>query len=123
MKNSKRILSLALALILVFALSLPAAAKQGSPAVSIAYRGIKITLDGKKIVPVDAAGKAVEPFIMAGTTYLPVRAVAGALGLDAAWNNGTSTVELTSGGAVSSAAGDSGSMSGTENCKDQLPQH
>jgi hypothetical protein len=87
MKNSKRILSLALALILVFALSLPAAAKQGSSAVSIAYRGIKITLDGKKIVPVDAAGKAVEPFIMAGTTYLPVRAVAGALGLDAAWND------------------------------------
>jgi YD repeat-containing protein len=117
MKNSKRILSLALALILVFALSLPAAAKQGSPAVSIAYRGIKITLDGKKIVPVDAAGKAVEPFIMAGTTYLPVRAVAGALGLDAAWNDGTSTVALTSGGTVSSAAGDSGSMSGQKTVK------
>lgn len=35
-----------------------------------------------------------EPFILDGTTYLPVRAVAGALGLGVGWDDATSTVTL-----------------------------
>lgn len=58
------------------------------------YTGIKITLDGKEITPTDANGAAVEPFAISGTTYLPVRAVANAFGLEVGWDQDTSTVTL-----------------------------
>ena len=61
------------------------------------YNDIKITLDGTPLVPKDVTGKVVEPFIIDGTTYLPIRAVGGALGLGVDWNPQTSTVLLTSG--------------------------
>lgn len=59
------------------------------------YNNIKVTLDGKNVDTVTASGNYVEPFIIDGTTYLPVRAVANAVGLDVNWNQNTSTVELT----------------------------
>lgn len=59
------------------------------------YTGIKITLDGETITPTDGNGKTVDPFIVDGTTYLPVRAVANALGLDVAWDQSPQTVKLT----------------------------
>ena len=58
------------------------------------YNDIKVTLNGKEITPKDANGKVVEPFIIDGTTYLPVRAVADALGLDVNWDGETNTVKL-----------------------------
>lgn len=64
------------------------------------YKGIKITLDGKEIVPKDANGVTVEPFTVDGTTYLPLRPMAGALGLDVAWDGATQTVKMTTPGAV-----------------------
>lgn len=63
------------------------------------YNGVKILLDGQTVTPTDAQGNVVEPFIMNGTTYLPVRGIASALGLSVDWNQGTQTVTLTSGGA------------------------
>lgn len=60
------------------------------------YSGIKITLNGSSVTPKDANGKVVEPFAINGTTYLPVRAVGEALGLDVNWDGATSTVVLTS---------------------------
>ena len=62
--------------------------------VTTVYNDIKIIIDGKQIVPKDAAGKVVEPFIIDGTTYLPVRAVAEAVGYDVEWNGSTNTVIL-----------------------------
>lgn len=58
------------------------------------YRDIVIILDGTEVSPVDAAGNSVEPFIVDGTTYLPVRAVSEALNLDVVWDSATSTVQL-----------------------------
>lgn len=60
------------------------------------YNGITITLDGATVEPKDAGGNTVEPFIVDGTTYLPVRALASALGLDVDWNQQTNTVVLKS---------------------------
>lgn len=94
----KKTLSLVLSLCLIFLLATPAAASQGTKSVSITYRGISLTLDGQPIIPVDAEGHSVEPFLLDGTTYLPVRGVANALELDVAWDGKTSTVTLTSGG-------------------------
>lgn len=58
------------------------------------YKNIKITLNGITIEPKDANGNIVEPFIIDGTTYLPVRAICNALGLEVNWNSETNTVEL-----------------------------
>ena len=88
------IMSLALAA----SLAVPAAAVTGSRPIQANYTDIKVMLDGEFLVLTDANGKTVEPFAVDGTTYLPVRAVAGALGLGVDWLAETSTVALTSGG-------------------------
>ena len=74
--------------------SMAATARQ----LNASYNNIKITLDGKTITPKDANGAVVEPFIVDGTTYLPVRAVADSLGLGVEWAAKTQTVKLTAGG-------------------------
>ncbi len=58
------------------------------------YSGIHITVDGKQITPKDANGKVVEPFTVDNTTYLPVRAVAEALGKTVTWDEKTQTVYI-----------------------------
>ena len=59
------------------------------------YTGIQITLDGQPVTPTDANGSTVEPFAIEGTTYLPVRGIANALGLGVEWDGTTQTVKLT----------------------------
>lgn len=56
--------------------------------------GIKIVVDGKELHPTDAHGNVVEPIIYNGTTYLPVRAVANALGKAVYWDGPNYTVYL-----------------------------
>ena len=65
---------------------------------SASYNDIKITLDGERLIPKDPNGNVIEPFIVDGTTYLPLRAVAEAVGLNVGWDGNTSTVILTSDG-------------------------
>lgn len=70
-------------------------AKQISETAELVYNNIKITLNDKEIEPKDAVGNTVEPFTINGTTYLPVRAVAEALGIKVDWDEETNTVILT----------------------------
>lgn len=56
--------------------------------------GVKIVVDGKKLNPTDVNGNKVEPIIYNGTTYLPVRAVANALGKAVYWDGPNYTVYL-----------------------------
>lgn len=72
-----------------------AAATVGKKTAELNYNNIKVTLDGNAVNLVDATGNPVEPFIIDGTTYLPVRAVAGAVGLEVGWDGATQTVVLT----------------------------
>lgn len=58
------------------------------------YMGIKLVVNGVEVTPTDAAGTAVEPFTSNGTTYLPVRAVANALGQAVEWDGETRTVYI-----------------------------
>ena len=69
-------------------------AKQISENVQRIYRDIQIKVNGSQITPKDANGNVVEPFIIDGTTYLPVRAIGDALGLEVGWNGETNTVSL-----------------------------
>lgn len=72
-----------------------AMATVGTKAANLEYSNIKVTLDGTPVKLVDVNGNPVEPFIISGTTYLPVRAVAGAFGLEVDWDGATQTVMLT----------------------------
>ena len=94
----KKLICLILALALTLSLTLPASATKATESVLITYRGITVVLDGAVLSPTDANGNAVEPFIMDGSTYLPLRAIAGALGLGVDWDDASSTVTLSSGG-------------------------
>lgn len=56
------------------------------------YNDIQLVVDGVSITPKDANGTVVEPFIVDGTTYLPVRAVGEALGKTVDWDGRSHTV-------------------------------
>lgn len=71
----------------------------------IEYSDMKITMNGQKITPTDANGVFVEPFAIDGTTYLPVRAVANAMGLNVGWDSSTKTVQLSTKQADEQSAG------------------
>lgn len=112
----KRLLSLILVVVMAIGLCLPAAAVSVETT-AVTYRAIKIVINEKEITPCDEAGNTVEPFIMNsnGTTYLPLRAIAQALGLDVSWDGPTSTVTLKSGGAVKTGTGAPGTSKGSGN--------
>lgn len=59
------------------------------------YRDIKIVVDDREITPTDVNGKVVTPFIVDGTTYVPLRAIGEALGKDVSWESETSTVRIS----------------------------
>ncbi len=74
--------------------ALAASASTGTVTKELSYADIKIRLDGEELTPVDANGDYVEPFIIDGTTYLPVRAIASAMRLEVGWDGETKTVLL-----------------------------
>jgi hypothetical protein len=67
------------------------AATQGFEAVA---NTVKIVVDGKEIQPTDVNGNRVDPILLNGTTYLPIRAVATALNKAVYWDGPNYTVYL-----------------------------
>jgi len=101
----KKLISLVLILTMLLSLGAGAFAADRSESAELTYRDIRLLLDGREIVPCDESGNTAEPFIMGGNTYLPLRAVAQALGLSVKWVAETDTVELTTGGEVITGKG------------------
>ena len=93
MKKSIKWLALVLAVCLM---ATPVLAASGAVQATLNYRDIKITVDGRDVTPVDINGESTEPFIIDGSTYVPVRALSEALGCGVEWDNETSTVIVTS---------------------------
>lgn len=58
---------------------------------------IKIVINGTLIEPKDVSGKVVNPFLIDGTTYVPVRAITEALGKKIDWDGETRTIYITGG--------------------------
>ena len=85
--------------VVLLLLTCPALAYEQKTA-TLHYDGISIKLDGQYLTPRDINGNEVNPFIIDGTTYLPIRAVAAALGLEVGWEQETQTIRLTSGAAA-----------------------
>lgn len=59
------------------------------------YDSIKVMVNGNEITMTDADGNTVEPFIVNGTTYLPVRAVGNALGKNVYWDENAKAVNIS----------------------------
>ena len=83
-----------LLMILAISLSINTIALSTSVTRTLFYDDIKINLNGQNLVPRNANGVIVEPFIIDGTTYLPVRAIASALGIYVDWDDETKTILL-----------------------------
>jgi len=64
-------------------------------AVTAVFSNIRIMINGNELVPRDAEGNIVEPFMIDGTTYLPVRAISEAFGMVVGWDGATQTINLT----------------------------
>ena len=75
-------------------LALTISAFTGSKTVELFYRDIKVKIDGEELILKDANGEIIEPFIIDGTTYLPVRAIAEAVGYNVGWDNENNTAVL-----------------------------
>ena len=60
------------------------------------FNGISLVVDGEKVSITDSTGAPTEPFIINGTTYLPVGNVAKLVGYDVAWDGKTQTVSRLS---------------------------
>ncbi len=58
-------------------------------------RDMTVTLDGAAQTFQDTNGQTVYPIVYNGTTYLPVRAISGLVGLSIEWDGATNTVKLT----------------------------
>lgn len=115
-KQWKGFLSGFVSALLIIGFAVPAFAAYQKQA-TLNYAGISITVDGKTVVPKDANGNTVEPFMIDGTTYLPLRAIGSALGMDVGWEQATKTATLrTKAAAVTPAAPDtSGATIGQQN--------
>ena len=83
-----------LSTVLVLSLIVPEMASKLTKTAELFYNDIKVVVEGNRAELKDANGNVVEPFIIDGTTYLPVRAVANALEKTVSWDGKTSTVYI-----------------------------
>lgn len=100
MKKNLNLKKFALGLVVCFLAStlvVPTFAASLTKSAQLVYNNIKISLDGRQLTPQDVDGNTVEPFIIDGTTYLPVRAISSSLGMNVDWDSSTNTVLLFSG--------------------------
>jgi len=95
LKSAKNFIFGMLTMALIFSLAMTVLADPVWKTVQIFYNNIKIILDGEELIPKNVNGDIVDPFIMDGTTYLPVRAISEALGLDVEWDGNNWKVYLT----------------------------
>ena len=82
--------------LLINIMFMPVFAQNASKQITAYYKNIKIILNGEEVIPKNASGKTVEPFIADGSTYLPLRAVAETLGFTVSWDDAAKTVILGS---------------------------
>ena len=79
--------------VVVTALSVSAMAAASSRTIQV-EDGIQLSLNGATFIPRDVNGKEVSVFLYNGTTYVPVRAVSEAMGVDVSFDSATRTVAL-----------------------------
>ncbi len=94
MKLGKKCMSLILALVMIFGLTINASAAETETVTVQLSPNINVKLDGEIQTMTDVNGNPVYPVLYGGTTYLPIRAVGNMLGLDVGWDGAAQTVIL-----------------------------
>ncbi len=69
-------------------------AYDGTQDIQATFKNIKVYIDGAELTPKDALGNTLEPFIYNGSTYLPIRAVAEAVGKEVSYDANTNSIYL-----------------------------
>ena len=92
MKKTLRVLAMAMSCVLLLGATVFSAGSGYTKEIIASYVGVNLVVEGVTVIPKDANGNIVEPFIYEGTTYLPVRAVGEALGMPVSWDGSTKTV-------------------------------
>jgi len=80
----------------VSVLAAPTLASSTEKSITVAFRNIKLIVDGALFTPKDASGAIVEPFLYDNSVYLPARAVSEALGKTVTWDASTDSVFISS---------------------------
>ena len=115
MKIRQKLTSLALALAVIFSLAAAAGAAETREEIRAELRGdVTIACSGDVQTMLDAAGEPVCPISYRGTTYVPIRAAAGMLGLAVDWDQAARTVILTDWPAVRSGPDQPAASGGAE---------
>lgn len=78
-----------MAVIVVFLLSGVVFATSGSKTIKVFYQNIKIMINGTYL------NSGEEPFLINGTTYVPLRLIGEALGAKIKWDGTTNTISIT----------------------------
>jgi hypothetical protein len=94
-KRTRVLISALLAMILVLAVAAGVSATSGTRSISAIFRNIQI-IANSKVVATD-----VEPFIVNGRTFVPLRAISEALGAWVDWNPTTNLVTVKGGASAS----------------------
>jgi len=63
-----------------------------APSAAASESNIRVFIEGELITPRDANGRVVQPQLVSGTTFLPIRAVGEAFGRDVSWDNASNSV-------------------------------
>lgn len=93
-ERTKGFLSGILLMVAVFSMIGTAAASTANVKQTLEYNNIGVEVNGKKVSLQDASGNSVEPFMINGTNYLPVRAVSEVLGANVSWNSANKTIQI-----------------------------
>lgn len=71
---------------------LTVSAKTGNQTVEVAYKNIKMYLNGSQI------NSSEEPFVLNGSTYVPLRTVSESLGANVTWDGNTNSIYMSTEG-------------------------
>lgn len=90
----KRIKAILLTFAIAASVSAAAFAAGTTRTETLHFNGISLQVNGETVQITDSTGAPTEPFIINGTTYLPVGNVAKLLGYTVKWDGATQTVIL-----------------------------
>ncbi len=88
MKKNKLVRIGIFVLVVMFILSGAVLAADGMKNIQVHYKNIKVFVNNVLKTP------SQEPFLLNGTTYVPLRFISEALGADVDWNGATSTISI-----------------------------
>ena len=92
-RTTRKLLTGLVFILLLQISSLPKA-RNATETIIAHFSNFEIRINVVEITPLTASGQIVKLFTRDGTTYLPVRAIAEALGMDVNWDGRTQTVFL-----------------------------